>query len=94
MAAKGVLMRVYGIDAEQAFALLRWRAQETNTNLRDLAQQLLAELGEMPTADSTVKTSFDHLLLTVHERIPTTPAIAKATDMSTPPGEGTPPHSS
>ncbi|MFD6358106.1 hypothetical protein [Nocardia tengchongensis] len=48
----------------------------------------------MPTADSTVKTSFDHLLLTVRERIPTTPAIAKATDMSTPPGEGTPPHSS
>ncbi|WP_281279194.1 PAS and ANTAR domain-containing protein [Nocardia yunnanensis] len=67
--AKGVLMRVYGIDAKQAFDLLKWRSQETNVKLRALAEQLLAELDEMPPAPSTIRTSFDHLLLTVHERI-------------------------
>ena len=32
--AKGMLMVVYGIDAEAAFDLLRWRSQEANVKLR------------------------------------------------------------
>ncbi|MBF6202343.1 ANTAR domain-containing protein, partial [Nocardia cyriacigeorgica] len=35
--AKGVLMRMYGIDAEQAFKVLVWRSLETNIKLRDIA---------------------------------------------------------
>ncbi|RMI32378.1 PAS and ANTAR domain-containing protein [Nocardia stercoris] len=68
--AKGVLMRVYRIDADQAFKLLVWRSQENNTRLRDLAQQLIAELPEIPAAPEATVARFDHILLTLHERIP------------------------
>ncbi|RMI29031.1 PAS and ANTAR domain-containing protein [Nocardia stercoris] len=68
--AKGVLMRIYRITADQAFDLLVWRSQETNIRVRDLAEQFMAELPDMPaTSDSTV-TRFDHMLLTLHERVP------------------------
>jgi PAS domain S-box-containing protein len=68
--AKGVLMRMYRINAEQAFKVLAWRSQETNTKLRDLAAQIIAELPLVaPPAPETI-TAFDHLLLTVHTRIP------------------------
>jgi PAS domain S-box-containing protein len=35
---KGMLMLIYGIDAEKAFGLLKWRSQATNVKLRALAQ--------------------------------------------------------
>lgn len=69
--AKGVLMLVYRINADQAFRVLRWRSQETNTKLRALAAQLIAELPTIPAPSPAMQSHFDHLLLTVHERIPT-----------------------
>ncbi|MGW5519875.1 PAS and ANTAR domain-containing protein [Nocardia africana] len=71
--AKGVLMRMYRVNAEQAFKILSWRSQETNTKLRDLAAQLIAELGTLPEAQPQTLTAFDHLLLTAHTRIPRGP---------------------
>ncbi|WP_051021810.1 PAS and ANTAR domain-containing protein [Nocardia araoensis] len=68
--AKGVLMRVYRINADQAFHVLQWRSQETNVKLRDLAAQLIAEIDRLPPAPPAVQTSFDHMLLTLHERVP------------------------
>ncbi|MEU1426998.1 PAS and ANTAR domain-containing protein [Nocardia sp. NPDC005746] len=68
--AKGVLMRMYRINDEQAFKLLVWRSQETNTKLRALAEQLLRELPNIPPAQPGTVSAFDHILLTVHERIP------------------------
>ncbi|MEV6322898.1 PAS and ANTAR domain-containing protein [Nocardia sp. NPDC051787] len=68
--AKGVLMHVYRINADQAFHVLQWRSQETNVKLRDLAAQLIAEIDRVPAAPPQVQTAFDHLLLTVHERVP------------------------
>ncbi|WP_408639357.1 PAS and ANTAR domain-containing protein [Nocardia yamanashiensis] len=68
--AKGVLMRLYRIDAEQAFKVLVWRSQETNVKLRDLATALIAELPAVPPPAPGVVAAFDHILLTVHERIP------------------------
>ncbi|MFI9403704.1 PAS and ANTAR domain-containing protein [Nocardia sp. NPDC052316] len=65
--AKGVLMRVYRLNAEQAFRVLQWRSQETNVKLRTLASRLIAELDSLPPAPPQVQTAFDHLLLTVHE---------------------------
>jgi hypothetical protein len=67
--AKGVLMLVYRIDAEQAFAVLRWRSQETNTKLRALAAQVVSELGALAPISAGVRSQFDHLLLTAHQRI-------------------------
>ncbi|WP_245562645.1 PAS and ANTAR domain-containing protein [Nocardia araoensis] len=68
--AKGVLMRIYQISADQAFQVLRWRSQETNTKLRALAQQLIAELPLVPPPPVDLVAAFDHILLTVHHRIP------------------------
>ncbi|MFF7943258.1 PAS and ANTAR domain-containing protein [Nocardia gamkensis] len=66
--AKGALSAIYGINAEQAFAVLRWRSQETNTKLRVLAEKLVAGLAAFGGADTRTRTRFDHLLLTVHEQ--------------------------
>ncbi|MBH0780452.1 PAS and ANTAR domain-containing protein [Nocardia bovistercoris] len=66
--AKGALTATYGIDAEQAFAVLRWRSQETNTKVRVLAEKLIAGLAAYGGAETRTRTRFDHLLLTVHER--------------------------
>ena len=69
--AKGVLMYVYRVSAEHAFRVLQWRSQETNVKLRALAKQLLTEVAALPSPAATLQSQFDHLLLTVHERIPT-----------------------
>ncbi|WP_068007528.1 PAS and ANTAR domain-containing protein [Nocardia pseudobrasiliensis] len=66
--AKGALMLVYGIGPEQAFRVLTWRSQETNTKLRTLAQQLITEIVALGGLSVESRTRFDHLLLTVHER--------------------------
>ncbi|WP_369634484.1 PAS and ANTAR domain-containing protein [Nocardia sp. JMUB6875] len=68
--AKAVLMRIYGISAEQAFKILVWRSQETNIKLRVLAAQLIAELPTLPPPSPAIVSAFDHLLLTLHHRIP------------------------
>ena len=67
--AKGILMAVYRVSPEQAFGVLRWRSQDTNTKLRSLAQQLIAEVSDLPAQSAEVQSTFDHLLLTVHQRI-------------------------
>ncbi|OBA75373.1 transcription antitermination regulator [Mycobacterium sp. 1554424.7] len=72
--AKGVLMYVYRVSAEQAFRVLQWRSQETNVKLRSLAKQLLTEVVTLPTPTAAAQSQFDHLLLTVHERIPAEPS--------------------
>jgi ANTAR domain len=66
---KGVLMAIYRVSADQAFGVLRWRSQESNTKLRALAKQLLAEIATLPPPSAEVQSAFDHLLLTVQERI-------------------------
>ncbi len=71
--AKGVLMAVYRVSADQAFRVLQWRSQETNTKLRALAKQLIEDVVSLPPPSATVQGQFDHLLLTAHERIPAEP---------------------
>ena len=71
--AKGVLMYVYRVSADQAFRVLQWRSQETNVKLRALARQLLAEVTTLIPPTAAVQGQFDHVLLTIHERIPPEP---------------------
>jgi hypothetical protein len=71
--AKGVLMAVYRVSADQAFRVLQWRSQETNTKLRALAKQLVTEAATLPAPSAEVQSQFDHLLLTVHSRIAAQP---------------------
>jgi ANTAR domain/PAS fold len=72
--AKGVLMAVYRVSADQAFRVLQWRSQETNIKLRALAKQLINEVSNLPPPSAAVQSQFDHVLLTVHERIPAEPS--------------------
>jgi hypothetical protein len=71
--AKGALMLVYKVDADQAFKLLMWRSQETNTKLRVLAAQVVSELATVDVNTDSLRRRFDHLLLTAHQRIGTVP---------------------
>lgn len=71
--AKGMLMYVYRVSADQAFRVLQWRSQETNVKLRALARQLLADVAALPAPAAVLQSHFDHLLLTAHERIPAEP---------------------
>ena len=68
--AKGALMVVYGVEADQAFELLQWRSQHSNTKVRDLATQIVAELATTQFDTQALRRQFDHLLLTVHQRVP------------------------
>lgn len=68
--AKGVMMAVYRISPDQAFRVLQWRSQATNVKLRALAKQLVDEVATLAPVSATVQGQCDHLLLTVHERVP------------------------
>ncbi|WP_236566761.1 ANTAR domain-containing protein [Nocardia sp. CY41] len=65
--AKGAVMLVYGLDAEQAFAILRVRSQETNTKLRVLAANVAAELPSIGVTGE-LRSRVDRLLSTAHEQ--------------------------
>jgi ANTAR domain len=68
--AKGMLMNVYGIDADAAFELLKWRSQETNVKLRPVAEQITRDFVALTQDHQTpARTEYDNLLLTAHERI-------------------------
>jgi ANTAR domain/PAS fold len=71
--AKGMLMYVYRVSPEQAFRVLQWRSQETNVKLRALARQLIDEVARLAPNSPTLQSEFDHVLLTVHDRIPDEP---------------------
>jgi hypothetical protein len=63
-------MAIYGIDADAAFDMLKWRSQESNSRIRQLAEQFMADFlapkyAEAPPSRSTC----DQILLTAHERI-------------------------
>lgn len=68
--AKGVVMFVYGVSADRAFDILKWRSQETNTKLRDIAAQLLQDVAAdgVELIPQRNRELFDHILLTTHER--------------------------
>lgn len=68
--AKGMLMMVYSIDADAAFDLLRWRSQESNVKLRDLAQQITTDfLGVAHNGAMPARSVYDELLMTAHVRV-------------------------
>lgn len=66
--AKGMLMLTYGITAERAFEVLRWRSQQTNTKLNRLAAQFVTDMRTMPAGD-VLSATVNQLLLTTHRRI-------------------------
>ncbi|MET0474064.1 MAG: ANTAR domain-containing protein [Mycobacterium sp.] len=76
---KGMLMFVYGIDADAAFDVLRWQSQQHNVKLRLIAEQILKDLVELSkTKGPARRLAFDGLMLTAHQRI--THSAARQTD--------------
>ncbi|MEV0247764.1 PAS and ANTAR domain-containing protein [Nocardia sp. NPDC050712] len=68
--AKGVLILMYSITADQAFRLLTWRSQETGTELRDIAEALIAAVQKNPPTPPSSVAAFDRLLLGIHRQVP------------------------
>jgi PAS domain S-box-containing protein len=68
--AKGMLMLVYGITADSAFELLKWRSQEANVKLRLLAGQVVQDFIGLSCDEALpARAEFDRLLLTAHLRV-------------------------
>jgi hypothetical protein len=63
-------MLVYGLDADEASAILRVRSQETDTKLRVLAANVAAELPSIgvPAVSGALRDRVDRLLSTAHEQ--------------------------
>lgn len=70
--AKGMLMLVYRVDAVAAFELLKWRASEAKVKLRIFAERLLADFTALYYEETLPpRSTFDHVLLTVQQRVDT-----------------------
>ncbi|MEU4837716.1 ANTAR domain-containing protein [Nocardia testacea] len=76
------------LTAEQAFEVLVWRSQHTNTKLRDLAEDLVAAITALGGADVSTRTRFDHLLLTTHQGSAIPPPVAAGYSTTEPPTAG------
>ena len=62
----GIIMWTYGVSAERAFDVLAWRSKETNTKLRRIAEQFLADIVAGPPPGGMARQTIDHLLLNAH----------------------------
>ncbi len=65
---KGIVMVVLDITDDQAFALIRWRSQETNTPVRLLCRQILADLSAEPLGEG-LESTVGTVLMTAHTRV-------------------------
>jgi ANTAR domain len=70
--ATGIVGMAYGVSAECAFDVLKWRSQQLNVKLRVIAARIVDELVAYPPA-AEVRSHIDHVLLTAHERSATAP---------------------
>lgn len=78
--AKGSLMLAYGLDADQAFAMLRWWSSKRNIKIRDLAERLvdIARQGEV--TDAGMRSGFDALLHDIADPAAADPAAEPAAE--------------
>jgi hypothetical protein len=60
--AKGSLMLAYGLDADQAFAMLQWWSSSRNVKIRDLANRLIDTARTGEASDTGIRNRFDVLL--------------------------------
>jgi hypothetical protein len=67
--AKGMVMLIYDLEDDAAFGLLKWLSQENNIKLRLLAEQIVTELRAVAAGTIVGKATFDHTLMTAHQRL-------------------------
>ncbi|MEE6165361.1 MULTISPECIES: PAS and ANTAR domain-containing protein [unclassified Mycolicibacterium] len=63
--AKGMLMLAYAIDAGAAFHLLRWRSQEANIKVRDIAREVVSKVPGLLDLPPSERGRIDHFLMTL-----------------------------
>lgn len=61
--AKGMLMLVYGVNADRAFDMLRWRSQQENVKIRDVAAALVDEIQAGMTIEEHHRRRLDEIVL-------------------------------
>ena len=67
---RNAAMVVYGIDADVAFDILKWRSQESNINRRLLAERLMSQFQSLRYDEAPPRRStFDHILMAVAQRV-------------------------
>lgn len=66
--AKGMLMLVYGLGADAAFDVMRWKSQQHNVKLRLLAEQIAHDFAEVQQHQPVDRGRYDEVLRTVHVR--------------------------
>ncbi|MET0452851.1 MAG: ANTAR domain-containing protein [Mycobacterium sp.] len=68
--AKGMLMFIYGLDADRAFAVLKEHSQRHNLKLRVVAQQILDDLVELSRSPSPLRhLQYDPLVMSAQRRV-------------------------
>ncbi|MBD5785964.1 PAS and ANTAR domain-containing protein [Cellulosimicrobium terreum] len=65
--AKGVLMIAFGVDADEAFELLRVRSNHSNVPVRELARRLLGGLGTVGDVIEAARARVDALTVAASE---------------------------
>ncbi|MGI6795881.1 PAS and ANTAR domain-containing protein [Gordonia sihwensis] len=61
--AKGMLMVVYGVTAEHAFDVLRWRSQQENIKLKDLCDAIVESAIRNAQMPRETRSEFDLIVL-------------------------------
>ena len=77
--AKGALMITYGLDEDEAFALLRWHSQHTNIKLRDIAAGITDRTNDPDIAGLTADRKITEILTTLTPNDTTMPALPRIT---------------
>jgi PAS domain S-box-containing protein len=63
--AKGMLMAIYDVDADAAFAILRWRSQELNIKLHTIADTLVRNVPSLLQGEPALRRRVDHYLVSL-----------------------------
>jgi PAS domain S-box-containing protein len=61
--AKGMLMALYAVNDDAAFAILRWRSQQLNIKLSEIAASLVADVSGMLQVDPSNRAPVDRYLM-------------------------------
>lgn len=76
--AKGALMITYGLDEDEAFALLRWHSQHTNIKLRDIATGITDRTNDPAIAGLNADRKITEILAGITDKV-ATPALSEIT---------------
>jgi hypothetical protein len=80
--AKGALMITYGLDEDEAFALLRWHSQHSNIKLRDIATAITDHTSDPGIADLSADGKITEIL--AHLTDPDTPVTSDTSELAIP----------